>query len=339
MAEARAPGPAYAEPMRLPLKVALFCGAIALACSSEPTAGAGNAGASDAGRDQTSDATDGATADALDTGTQPECEGEQGTLGVCLKSVSGSVVDETGQPLKDLALSVCGAQCFYGKTDSTGGFSVEAGYFINPTGYSVSPHGRPFRPTYYFPLLPLVDGHVEMGELRVLEFPSDSAELVVKNDLMGAAPPAQSVTASGVTLTVPAGVRVDIDIEDVSAGADGRRFRVLKVADAVVGEFVPSEYGLSVVYALGPFEAGFSVAGPPIETRTAQLSFPNDAGWPADTEVEIHALGSYLYPDWVPPATFAKVAVARVTTTGDRIEMLPGEGVERLTWIGLKAKP
>jgi hypothetical protein len=50
------------------------------------------------------------------------------------------------------------------------------------------------------------------------------------------------------------------------------------------------------------------------------------------------ALGSYLDVAWVRPATFEPVATARVSADGSRIELDAGQGIRRLTWIGLRPK-
>jgi hypothetical protein len=43
-----------------------------------------------------------------------------------------------------------------------------------------------------------------------------------------------------------------------------------------------------------------------------------------------------VYPDWVTPAAFEKVASAHVSADGSRVELDPGEGLPHLTWIALR---
>ena len=64
---------------------------------------------------------------------------------VCLREVTGRVVDEAGAPISALLTSVCGPICYNGETDATGAFKVELGVHLELRDYSVTPHGRPNR--------------------------------------------------------------------------------------------------------------------------------------------------------------------------------------------------
>jgi hypothetical protein len=59
----------------------------------------------------------------------------------------------------------------------------------------------------------------------------------------------------------------------------------------------------------------------------------------AAAPVEILALGSYTFPDWITPAAFEVVATGSVSSDGTRIEMDAGEGVPHLTWLAIRATP
>jgi hypothetical protein len=103
---------------------------------------------------------------------------------------------------------------------------------------------------------------------------------------------------------------------------------------------VGPERDFDVAYALSPFEARAVRVDDEARARVPlQLSFANDEGWAADSDVDVLVLGSYLYTDYVSPARFEKVAGARVSPDARRIDMLPGQGVELLTWVGLRLAP
>jgi len=253
----------------------------------------------------------------------------------CLEAVTGRVVDEAGGFVPDLDVTVCGPICFQGTTDEAGDFLVEVGQYVFLDEYSVQPHGRPGRSTYYhrFPedvRLPAPD----MGVLRVLGLPSDGTTLVVKTD--GAGAPAQQVQSGEVSLTIPEGTQVVLDIADALLGDEGKKFRARRVPSELTSEFAP---GLSdaLVHALGPFEAELE---PPDDSSSVgvELVVDNVAGWAPGTEIAVSALGTYLDVDWLPPSEFGEIGTATVSEDGAHVVLSAdagGPGLRWLTWIAL----
>ncbi len=232
--------------------------------------------------------------------------------------------------------SVCGPVCFYGETDDTGAFTVTVNTRVQPPLYSVLVHGRPSRTSYYVRLPADAEGDVTVGDVLLLELPPTGPELIVKSDKLGA--PAQTLESDGTSLDVAEGVAVKLDVEDIVLQDEGKQFRALRVPPEHHSAFVSQSLGVEMLFAFTPFEAAFvDDAGAPARAR---LTFSNPV-WPAGTAVEFLALGSYLFADWVEPATFEVVATGTVTVTadGNRVEMDPGEGIEYLTWLGVRAKP
>ena len=144
------------------------------------------------------------------------CSNDASAGARCVKTISGRVVDEQGQGLPKLLMSVCGPVCYYGESDSSGGFKVEVNTNLNPAEYSTLPHGRPDRTNFYFQLPGEAVDDYSVGDLLTLPLPSGGESLVVKSDKNGA--PAQNVTHGGVTLDVPAGMVVKLDVEDIALG-------------------------------------------------------------------------------------------------------------------------
>ncbi|MBW2526341.1 MAG: hypothetical protein JRI23_19330 [Deltaproteobacteria bacterium] len=295
------------------------------ACGSDPSEADG-AGASSAGGSGSGGAT--------------ECpdEGSSATAAVCVTDVTGVLVDEQDEPLADLIVSVCGeVSCSPGESDPSGAFEVVVNRFITPDEFAVLPHGReqdlaPF----YFPLPAAATGPaVDVGQLPVLSMPADGPTLVVRTDQAGA--PAQTVTSAGVTLEVAEGVEVQLAFDDVALGAAGKQFRAREVPPAARDRYVDSALGVEALWALYPFESSFRPEGSPADLAQARLSFPNTLGLQAGDAVEVLALGSFSFPDWIAPARFSTVATATVTADRQRIEMDSGEGIPHLTWIAIRA--
>jgi hypothetical protein len=292
----------------------------------------------------------GATGAASSTGTGGGAAGAGGSSGgctddpsdapegaVCIASVRGRFVDESEQPLADLVVSVCGSiECSPGQTTGDGTFSVEVGHHIRPEDYSTLAHARELEKTAFYFRLPIdASGPVvEVGDLQLLQMPAGGSTLIVDTDMMGA--PAQTVTESGVTLAVEDGTAINLGFDDALLGPEGKAFKVLEISADKHDQYIDPALGAEVLYALYPFESRFRLAVDPAELASATLSFPNDAGWPAGTEIEILALGSYIFPDWVTPATFEVVARGAVSSDGMTITMHDGEGVPYLTWFALR---
>lgn len=250
---------------------------------------------------------------------------------VCLVAVEGRAVDEAGDPIVDELASVCGPVCYSGTTDASGNFEVPVGQYVNLEQYSISVHGRPYRAVFYGRLPePAGETTLDVGEQLSLDLPENGAPFIREGG------EEQVLESGGVTLTVPAEVELRLDVEDLVLAEEGAQFRARAVPEAEYERFGAGDLGAFAVYAFGPFEAWFRE----IETRTqvgAVLTFPNTADLAAGTAVEVLALGSYLYVDWVTPAEFAVVATATVSADGQQIELDAGEGIEYLTWVALRS--
>jgi len=93
---------------------------------------------------------------------------------------------------------------------------------------------------------------------------------------------------------------------------------------------------VKALYALEPFESSYETPGANAKQAMVRLSFANTAKLAAGSAVDVLALGTYIYPDWIPPASFTKVASAHVSMDGKTIAMDTGEGVPYLTWFAIK---
>ena len=253
---------------------------------------------------------------------------------VCVHDIYGRMLDENGDAVEnELLISACGPQqCNPGYTDAVGDFRVPVNLHIVPGEYSVIGHGRPERASFYFMLPSGTDGpNIDVGTLRHLSMPVDGPSLIV--DREGA--PAQSVTSGEVTLEIPDGIYVRLDVESNLFQEEGEKFKALRVPDELLGDFIDPSLGAVALYGFEPFESQFEVAGSG-ELVDIVLTFENSMGLAADSAVEVLALGSYLHPDWLTPARFEPVATATVTSDGAQIVMDEGQGVTYLTWVALR---
>ena len=274
----------------------------------------------------------------VDASNPPACTDDAAAIpsdAVCILRIDGRAIDENGAPIAPHTLaSACGPeQCAPGYTASDGAFAIPVGVHLDPSLYSVQLHVRPDRTAFYFALPKSAPGPVvDMGVLRVLRMPPHGPLLDVNPS--GAA--AQTLASGDVTLDVPDGVYVRLDVESNLAGDHGREFRALTIASNFIDEFADGVGGIRALYALEPFESSFEYPGAHPMPALVRLSFVNTASIAAGAAVDVLALGTYVYPEWVAPAALEKVASAHVSADGSSIELDPGEGLPHLTWIALR---
>lgn len=264
-------------------------------------------------------------AGASPDGTLPACPaldaGEvQGVA--CLRAVEANVVDERGAPLGGILASVCGTECWFGTSDVAGRLVVPVGARLRPDEYSLVLHGRPARAGYYVHL-PAIENSVARyaRPLRLVDLPADGPPVDTNRA-------AQTLASGDVTLTVPAGVEVLPNVEDVGEGPIPFRARLVEgaLAPAFLDGLSPAPDAL---YAIAPYEALLDGAG-------ARLAITNRLGLPAGAAVELLGLGSLLDATGPPPGALAAIGLAHVSPDGKRIE--PDAPIHFLTWFALRKK-
>ena len=264
---------------------------------------------------------------------------EPGPDWICVTDVEGTMIDESGDAVPDILMTVCGpGGCEPDTTDASGTFNIEVGFPLFPPDWSLIPHSREAgKFVFYYPFVTGVEGPlIDMGSLRLIDYPAATDSLVAKSDDAGA--PAQVVTNGDVTLDVPAGVRVNLDVEDVLLGDDGKNFLAKKVDAALQDEFVDPALGATALYALAPFDTAFDLESDPGTPAKVQLSFANTTGLAADTAVQFYQQGSFIVGT-LTTGIFHPVATGAVSADGTTITMDPGEGIEFLTWVAIVEAP
>lgn len=268
------------------------------------------------------------------------CDESERTDGaICLGKVVGSVIDDQGDPVPDLPVTVCGAHCSRATTDAEGDFSVLVERFVRVAEYSVQAHGSPTASTFYHPIpTDQKDGDYDAGTLKVITLPDDGQLLITKLQLEGEISPEQTVTSGGVGMSIGEGTVVRLSVVDANEGDEGRRFRAQELSEDEASEFAPELTGARV-FALGPFEA--EMIGESESRPEVSFKVQNTEGWAAESEVEVLALGTYLAVDWLTPAAFEPIGTGVVSADGMTIDLpadAPGAGLRYLTWIALSPK-
>lgn len=252
----------------------------------------------------------------------PPCAVRPDAAGVtCVLQVRGSARDDTGAPLGDHVITVCGPACFVTRTAPDGSFVTPVGDFLDPSIYTVLVHGRPDHASLYVALAPVVDRVATFAEPLVVPRYTQSGELFPDPARGG------SVTAGDVTLTVPAGAMLEFDLEDALLGDLGRRFRVVSVPIDRAPRFA-RDAGLVALWALAPFNL---LASPKLAVRVA-----NRTGMAPNAAVDFVVMGQ---EGLVAPLTAGRAIVAaagHVSADGMSITTDPGEGISYVTWLGVR---
>ena len=252
----------------------------------------------------------------------------------CVFSVRGSLIDEQGAGVSNMVTGVVGASVISpAPSEMSGFFSIEVGAFIALDKFAVNPHARDQNKAMFYYPLPAGDPGpiIDVGALLLLDMPTDGPTLVAQQDDMGA--PEQSLTSNGVTLNVPEGIQIVPGFDDVFDGQ--AHFEARQVQAPHIDTFAAG-HNLLALWSFYPFEAAFRPEGNSLGFAKASLTLPNPTNLPAGTAVELLSYGGFVYPEIVPAGSYQVVATATVSANGT-IETDLGQGVQVLTWIGIRA--
>lgn len=267
----------------------------------------------------TSDAaTDAADAGAAPCSAPPDQRPDGGT---CVLAATGTVTDFADAGLGGLVMTFCGpAQCYGTRADDAGAFDISVGDFIQTENYAMHADGRPDHAVDYLRFEHAAPPTISAN----MALPTLPASNVMLPDDDAGAP--SSVTVGDLTLVIPSGTTFNLDIEDFGT-ATGRVVRVAPVplANAPSHSIVAK---LDAVYALAPSGAKSS--------QKMGVVLANTAGLAPSIAVDILVLGDDYFS--IPPnvGVFSVVAAAHVSADAQTIQTDVGEGINELTWLGVR---
>lgn len=284
---------------------------LSAACSSEPAdSDPGNGGSTgSAGSASGSAGKPSSGVERCPSGTNPRSAVNPLTVGV----VSGSLVDELGEPTTAGLVQVCGTDiCRNADVADNGKFADDV---AGPINAPACKFGDGF--TWAKLAVPIGAGNNELGTLVTVRLPdyADGAPLV----------PGETAQSGGVSLELGADARVQQNTIDYETEAE-RVLRAVALPDAAreqLGQDFVTAFALS-----------------PLETRicpSPKLSLVNAAGLEPGTELELYLLGLDAEEEFVPYARWQKTGEGQVSEDGATLEF--PDGVPLLTAIGVKVKP
>lgn len=243
----------------------------------------------------------------------PEATGEHGEPQVLtVGTVSGQIVDEAGEPTTAGLVQVCGI-------DVCNNADVGVnGKFVQPGGQPINTPALKFGDGLEWAklALPLGEGESVLGTLTTVRLPPfDEGQPL---------DPGTTVSSGGVTLTLPAGAAVAMNILDYATESE-QGFRAVRLPEAALTQL---QQDFVVGYALSP-----------LETRVCpnpSLSLENSLDLPAGAGLELYALGLDADEKLLPYAAWQRVGEGAVSADGATLEF--PEGLPVLTAIGVKVK-
>lgn len=242
-----------------------------------------------------------------------------------LTVVTGRAVVEDGTPVEEGSfMQVCGSTCFPGSIGADGAFTVSLSVDVSTEPFAVSIKGGSGYAKFYFALpADSTTGAIDMGDLSIFPLPATGEAIPQEIEAD------RTFTSGGVSLDLAAGTEVNLDFDALIGGELGASFRVGAYSGAEVGDAL--SFDADHFFAFAPFETTFSANDDDID---AQLTFELE-GAADGAEFEVYALGSYLFPEFLPAAQFSKIGDVVADAEG---RVVVDEGVSLLTWVAFVAK-
>lgn len=232
---------------------------------------------------------------------------------VCVQSVRGTVLDTRGDSVSAV-VSLCGLGLCFGGTIEDGLFTIPVGRHVDLASFSVHVAGRPRHGDVFFPVDAAPAAVVDLDEpvrVAVLEHEGPALPELASD--------AAALTAGPVTVTLAPGTRAYVPPADQTP--EGLHFRSGSVPERERwGE------GLVALHTLAPFGTHLSARA------TVEISLASAV--PDGTSLELVVLDE----DLSGPRPGKIVGVGSATVTGGVARSDAGAGLDRLTWVGLRAK-
>lgn len=216
--------------------------------------------------------------------------------------VSGSIVDENGDPTAAGLVQVCGKNaCFQANVGADGALGQA---FNQPLTAPLCKYGDGF--DWGKLAVPVEAGDSQLGTLMTVRLP----------DYAGAPPfePGTSISSGGVTLALDADSGFVFDGLDYSD--DQLLFRAAALPAAALG---PLGHDFVAGYALSPLET--HICPPPA------ISIENSGNLAAGTALELYVLGLDVDEKWVPYGAWQLASSGEVSADGASLEFPDGAPV------------
>ncbi|MFO0762947.1 MAG: hypothetical protein U0359_41310 [Byssovorax sp.] len=286
--------------------------------TSGTTSGTGGSGTTTGAT--TSTGTAGATGSGGGGGSG-ECPAGPGYAGgeqkINITSIEATVVDLDGAPMPDTSAQVCGIDiCITGVTDKNGHV------LLNVNKELLAPAFKFGDALLYAKLaIPVSDPVVTFPKLVTAKLPASGVKLEVGKDL----------TSGPVTLNVAAGGTIIVD--DLTYDTDDKQlFRAAAIPVDQEGPVldVDPTLKLELLYGVSPIET--------IICPAAKVTVPNDANWPAGTDVEFVIHGVDVSQEWAAYGKWQKVSDGKVSADGKTVSTVDGGGLPVITAFGIRKK-
>lgn len=258
------------------------------------------------------------TAPVLDERGCHKLEDEPLPGALCLRTITGRLVDERGEGIEDLPLTACGDACTYGTSGKGGAISITVRRYMRNAALMVK--GGTQYATYY--VLLVGGGDMDVGTVITPRMSPSTVDLP-KSGTGG------TVTSGDLTLVIPSTAKIQIDTIEYPLPEE-RTFAAERVPRAATPPWARDDATLLGVWAIRPFATTIEPG--------AKVRLRNVLGLAPGAEVEILVHGAALFGDYGPFAQFTKMANGRVSSDGAYIDSDDATPIRQLTWLGVRAR-
>lgn len=304
----------------------------ALGCSDDTSGDATNSPSARDDEQTDSGDTDAESGTGGDDGNEgPQCEEGPGyaqeTAPRTITSLTGRVVDASGNALSDVPVQLCGTDlCFIGKTGASGvvmeckgGVCTDGFNPSNPMTNPAFKHGRGVDYARFAYAVPAGDSF-DLGDVAALRIPAPG-----QGEALEAG---KTVSSNGIALTTAEGTVFGVSLDFIADNEKQFRAALMNPADAPPA--VPAELGLELIVGMAPFDTDVCPG--------AKLSVPNSQGWATGTPVEFLLHGLSVTEEWAPYAGWAVIGTGAVGNDGTTIEMDEDTELRQLSTLGIRRK-
>ena len=282
---------------------------LSAACTNDPASADAQGGAGgEPGSAGTSHGGQSGSTESCPAGTNPFAAAKPLSLGL----ISGQLVDAQGEPTSAGLVQICGKDiCINARVSDNGKLAEGVGKTLDTPACKFG-DGL----TWGKLAVPLEAGDSALGTLTTPRLP-EFADAVPFT-------PGQAITSGGVTLTLAADARVEVDTLTYENEAE-RGFRAVALSEPALTQLGQD------------FVAGYALS--PVETRVCPspaLSLENTTELPAGAGLELFLLGLDIGEKWAPYGAWQKVGEGQVSDDGATLEF--PDGLPLLTAIGIREK-
>jgi hypothetical protein len=239
-------------------------------------------------------------------------------------SITALYIDQDGNPAEGVQTTACGTNLCSEPADSdaSGAVTVTADSMFTDPRFNAGHNAYGY--AKFSGLIPTTPVH-DFGTVRVIRMPAFSSGVAIN--------PGETATQGGVSLTLAADAELQHSCVDYpDENQRGLRGAVVDVRTWTAAETpqIDASLGIEVIVVAMPLGTHICPA--------AEMTFDNEAGYAASSEVDIYINGAKTFKHYAPYGQWAKISEGVVSADGTTITTKDGMGLSTLGTFGIVPK-